>query len=166
MLFGKKPSTAASPQRLHCPQKQAIICIRALMLCEEQRFSGEGMKQKKGYKRGYPVAVLVGLENDHAVLWHVFSHVAKQHLTLKLSGKRTNEKALYNFHESVVDALRPSLKEGIRSIVVAAPMKTTYAKDFLDHVQRHHTYLIQSKGANRATFAELVGPADQPHKVA
>lgn len=124
------------------------------------------MKHKKGYRRGYPVAVLVGFENDHAVLWHVFSHVAKLHFTLKLSGERTDERALYNFHESVIGALRPTLKEGIRSIVVTAPMKTTYAKDFLDHVRRHHTYLIQLKSANRATFAELVGSADRPHKVA
>jgi stalled ribosome rescue protein Dom34 len=124
------------------------------------------MKQKKSYRRGYPVAILVGFENDHAVLWQVFSHVAKLHLTLKLSGKRTDGRVLYSFHESVVDALRPTLNEGIRSIVVTAPMKTTYAEDFLDHVRRHHAYLIQSKSANRATFAQLVGSADQPHKVA
>jgi stalled ribosome rescue protein Dom34 len=124
------------------------------------------MKQKKGYKRGYPVALLVGFEDDHAVFWQFFSHVVKLHLKLKLDGKRTDEKALYNFHESVVDALRPMLTEGVRSVVVTAPMKTTYAQDFLDHVQKHHTYLIQTKKSNRATFAKLVGSADQPHTVA
>jgi len=108
----------------------------------------------------------VGFEADHAVLWQVFSHVLKLHLTLELGGNRTDERVLYNFHESVVDALRPVLKEGVRSIVVTAPMKTTYATDFLGHVRKHHTYLIQSKKQNRATFAELVGSADQPHKVA
>ncbi len=124
------------------------------------------MKHKRGYKRGYPVAILLGFESDHAVLWHVFSHVAKLHVTLKLNGKRSDERVLYTFHESVVNALRPALVEGIRSIIVTAPMRTTYAQDFLDHVQRHHAYLIQSKGANRATFAQLVGSADEPHKVA
>ena len=124
------------------------------------------MKRKKGYKRGYSVALLVGFEDDHAVLWHVFSHVAKLHLTVKLDGRRTDERVLYNFHESVVNALRPMLKEGVRSIIVTAPMKTTYAADFLGHVRRHHTYLIQSKTPNRATFAELIGSADQPHRVA
>ena len=123
------------------------------------------VKRKQGYKRGYSVALLVGFEDDHAVLWQVFSHVVKLHLTFKLGRKRTDERALYNFHESVVDALRPLLKEGVRSIVVTAPMKTTYAADFLDHVRKHHTYLIQSKMPNRATFAELVGSADQYHKV-
>jgi stalled ribosome rescue protein Dom34 len=124
------------------------------------------MKHKRGYRRGYPVAVLVGFESDHAVLWHVFSHVVKLHLTLKLGGRRTDEGNLYSFHESVVHALRQTLKEGIRSIIVTAPMRTTYAQDFLDHVQRHHAYLLQPKSANRATFARLVGSADEPHKVA
>jgi stalled ribosome rescue protein Dom34 len=123
------------------------------------------MKRKKGYKRGYPVALLVGFEDDHVVLWQVFSHVVKLHLTLKLGRQRTNEKALYNFHESVVDALRPMLKEGVRSIVVTAPMKTTYAADFLDHMRKHHGYLMQLKSSNRATFAMLTGSADQPSKV-
>ena len=124
------------------------------------------VKRKRGYKRGYSVALLVGFEDDHVVLWQVFSHVVKLHLTLELGGKRTDERVLYNFHESVVDALRPVLKEGVRSIVVTAPKKTTYAADFLDHVRKHHAYLIQSKRPNRATFAELVGSADQPHRVA
>jgi len=112
------------------------------------------------------VALLVGFEDDHAVLWQVFSHVVKLHQTFKLEGKRTAEKALYNFHESVFDALRPLLEEGVRSIVVTAPAKTTYAADFLEHVRKHHTYLSQSKTLNRATFAEIAGSADQPHRVA
>jgi stalled ribosome rescue protein Dom34 len=123
-------------------------------------------KQKKSYKRGYPVALLIGFEDNYAVLWQIFSHVTKLHLTLKLDGKRTDQKSLYNFHESVINALRPVLEEGVRSIVVTAPMKTTYAQDFLDHVQKHHTYLTQTKTSNRTTFAKLAGSADQPHQVA
>jgi stalled ribosome rescue protein Dom34 len=123
------------------------------------------VKRKKGYRRGYSVALLVGFEDDHAVLWQVFAHVVKLHLTLKLGEKRTNEKALYNFHESVVDALRPMLEQGVRSIVVTAPMKTTYAADFLGHMRKHHSYLMQSKSPNRATFAMLIGSADQPQNV-
>lgn len=124
------------------------------------------MKRKRGYKRGYPVALLMGFEDDRVVLWQVFSHVVKPHLTLKLDGKRTDETTLYNFHESMIDALRPLLKEGVRSIVLTAPMKTNYTTDFLNHVRKHHTYLIQSKNPNRATFAQIIGSADQPSKVA
>jgi stalled ribosome rescue protein Dom34 len=112
------------------------------------------------------VALLVGFEDEHAVLWRIFSHVVKLSLRLELDGKRTDEKVLYNFHESVIDAIKPVLKEGVRSIVVTAPMKTTYAADFLVHVRKHHRYLIQSKSPNRANFAELVGSADDRSKVA
>lgn len=124
------------------------------------------MKQKKGYRRGYPVALMIGLEEDHAAAWQVFSQVVKPFHTLKFLGKRTDDKALYEFHESVLKAFRSTLKEGVRSVVVTAPMKTTYATDFLDHIRRHHAYLLQSKGSNRVTFAKLVGSADRPHDVA
>ncbi len=124
------------------------------------------MKRRRGYKRGYPVALLVGFKSDHAVLWQIFSHVVKLYLTLNLVGDRTDIRVLYNFHESVIEALRPLLKEGVRSVVVAAPMKTTYASDFLNHVRKHHKYLIQSKSPNGATFAQLVSSADNPNEVA
>jgi len=124
------------------------------------------VKRKRGYRRGYPVAVLVGFEDDHAVLWHIFSRVAKRSVRFDINRKRTADKAVYNFHESVVDALKPVLKEGVRTVVVAAPARTTYAQDFLDHINKHHRYLIQSKSPNRANFAELVGSADDHIKVA
>jgi len=124
------------------------------------------VKRKSRYRYGYPVAVLVGFEDDHAVLWRIFSRVAKLYLRLELDGKRTDEKVLYNFHESVVNSVKPVLKEGVRSIVVTAPVRTSYAQDFLEHVRKHHRYLIQSRSPNRANFAELVGSADNPIKVA
>jgi stalled ribosome rescue protein Dom34 len=99
-------------------------------------------------------------------MWQVFSQVIKKYCRLELDGKRTDERVLYNFHESIVNAWRPLLKEGVGSMVVTAPMKTTYAADFLDHVQKHHKHMFQSKKPNRANFAELVGSADQPHQVA
>jgi stalled ribosome rescue protein Dom34 len=108
----------------------------------------------------------MGFEDDHAVFWRIFSRVVKLSLRLELEGKRADEKVLYNFHESVVDALKPALKEGVRTIVVTAPARTSYAKDFLEHVRKHHRYLIQSKSPNRANFAELVGSADDQIKVA
>ena len=78
----------------------------------------------------------------------------------------SDEKVLYNFHESVVDALKPVLKEGIRTIVVTSPARTTYSQNFLVHVKKHHMYLIKLKSSNRANFAELVGSADDHLKVA
>jgi len=121
------------------------------------------VKRKQSHKRGYPVALLVGFEYDHAVLWQVFSHVAKLCLTLQLTEKRTDRRALYNFHESIVDALRPLTDEGIRSIVVTSPARTTYATDFLNHVRKHHSYLIRPERPDGISFTELVGSADKPY---
>jgi stalled ribosome rescue protein Dom34 len=124
------------------------------------------MKRKSRYRRGYPVALLVGFEDDNAVLWRIFSRVVKLSHRLEVEGKRTDEGVLYNFHESVVNTIKPVLKEGVRSVVVSAPARTTYAQDFLEHVRKHHRYLVQSKSPNRANFAELVGSADDRSKVA
>jgi stalled ribosome rescue protein Dom34 len=108
----------------------------------------------------------VGFEDDHVVLWRIFSRVVKLSLRLEFEGRRTDAQALYKFRESVVSALKPVLNEGVRTIVVAAPVRTTYAQDFLEHVRKHHRYLIQSKSPNRANFAKLVGSADDRIKVA
>jgi stalled ribosome rescue protein Dom34 len=115
-------------------------------------------KGRRRYRRGYPLAVLVGLEERRAVLWRVFSEVVKLDTTVERGGE------LYDFHESIVNALRPAFKEGIRSIVVVAPARTDYARSFLDHVRKHHTWLVRG-GPNVATFGELIGAAGQLHEV-
>ena len=120
-------------------------------------------KRRRRYKRGYPLAVLVGLEERRAVLWRVFSEVVKLDGTVE-RGPEAERGKLYDFHESIVNALRPALKEGVKSIVVAAPARTDHAKNFLDHVRKHHAWLIH-EGPNAATFGELVGSAVQLHDV-
>jgi len=118
----------------------------------------------KNYKRGYPVAVLVGIEQDHAALWNIFSQVAKQQQTIPLGGERKDSKTLYSFHEAIINALRPILKEGIKSIIAASPPRTSYAQDFLCHIKAHHTWLLQ--GPNKATFSQITGSASSPSQVA
>jgi stalled ribosome rescue protein Dom34 len=122
--------------------------------------------RKRRYRRGYPVAILVGFEADHAAIWRIFSQVAKPSLKVELAGRRTDEKILYNFHEQLIDALKPVFREGVKTIVVAAPARTIYTTDFMEHVRKHHRYLIQSKNHNRANFAEIVGSADSSLQVA
>ena len=124
------------------------------------------MKRRGHYRRGYPVAVLIGFERNRAVLWQVFSNVVKPHAVVEYDGRREDDTASYNFHESIVDALRAVLKEGVRSVVLTAPMRTDYSKRFLDHVRKHHAWLTQSKGLSTATFSELVGSAGELHEVA
>jgi stalled ribosome rescue protein Dom34 len=58
------------------------------------------------------------------------------------------------------------LKEGVRSIVIVAPIRTNFADVFLDHVKKHHSWMVQGKGSKSATFGVLVGSAGQLHEVA
>lgn len=118
----------------------------------------------KTYRRGYPVAVLIGLESDHAAIWQVFSQVAKLQQIIALGGNRSDPKATYNFHESIVNALRPTLKEGVKSIVIASPAKTNYAQELLSHIKTHQTWLFQ--GPSKASFSTITGSASTPSDVA
>ncbi len=111
----------------------------------------------KPYRRGYPVAVLAGIEQNQAAIWKIYSQVAKPDTTIRMEGIRSDAKALYSFHEAIVNALRPTLKEGVKSIIIAAPQKTSYSQDFISHVKGHHAWLFS--GANKATFKQLVGSA-------
>ena len=115
------------------------------------------MTPNKAYRRGYPVAVLVGIESDRAVLWKVFSHVVKPEETVPMNGARSDPKALYNFHEFIINSMRPSIKEGVRSLIIAAPARTNFKEKFLEHIRGHHTWLVQ--GPSKAVFSEMTGLA-------
>jgi stalled ribosome rescue protein Dom34 len=114
-------------------------------------------QRKRRYRRGYPVAILIGLGDNQAVLWNVFSQVVKPEKTLYLNGTRNDSKAMYNFHESILNAIRPMLNEGIRSIIVASPTRSMYAQNFIDHIHQHHLWLGQ--GPNKAVFSAVTGSA-------
>jgi stalled ribosome rescue protein Dom34 len=111
----------------------------------------------KPYRRGYPVAILTGIEQTQAAIWKIYSQVAKPEAIIHLEGTRSDTKALYSFHENIINTLRPTLKEGVKSIIIAAPQKTSYSQDFLNHIKGHHQWLFQ--GASKATFKLLVGSA-------
>jgi stalled ribosome rescue protein Dom34 len=112
---------------------------------------------KSGYRRGYAVAVIIGFAECSAGLWHVYSKVVKPVATVRLESDRKNVKAVYNFHEAIIDALRPTLKESVRSIIIVSPPRTTYTREFTEHMRIHHAWL--SKGANRVSVAEMMGSA-------
>jgi len=122
------------------------------------------LKTKKGYKRGYPVAILIGIEEDKAVLWKVFSKVVKPENAFPINGTRTNPKTLYNFHEAIINALRPTLKEGVRTVILTSPARTIHNQEFINHVHEHHTWLTQ--GPNKAAFSKITGAASTPSQVA
>ena len=125
--------------------------------------SGVNLAFRKNYRRGYPVALLVGVNENAASIWKVFTNVVKPERTVQIDGSRSDPKALYNFHEYIINALRPAMTEGIKSIVLAYPPRTSYAADFLKHIKDHHAWLIQ--GTTKAVFAEIVGTAASAHDV-
>jgi stalled ribosome rescue protein Dom34 len=56
------------------------------------------------------------------------------------------------------------LKEGVRSIVVASPPRTSFAQDFLNHIKAHHAWLLA--GTNKASISRISGSASSPPQVA
>jgi len=121
------------------------------------------MSPLKSYRRGYAVALLVGLGESQAVLWKVFSKIVKLEKIVSLAGSRKDVRALYNFHEAIVNEMRPMLSEGVKSVVVASAPRTNYAEEFLEHVRDHHAWLAH--GAERAAFAKMTGAATTVHEM-
>ena len=79
------------------------------------------------------MAILVGLVGGQAYLWNIYSEAVR-------SGERIQGDIGYNFYEEVVDALRPSFKQGIKSILIAAPDERDYRR-FMDHIRKHQSWL-------------------------
>jgi len=117
-------------------------------------------KRKTRIKRGHPVAILIGLHEDNAVFWRIFSESVKPDIIIKRVRKRKyqDSKQLYHFHEDIVDKLRPIIKEGLKSALLVSPPKKEYSREFLSHVQKHHKWLLK-KGENTVVFTEIVGAA-------
>ena len=115
-------------------------------------------KRKKRLKRGHPIAILIGLHNNDAVFWRIFSETIRFHFKINRGRKRRNQnkKQLYHFHEEIIDLLRPLIKEGIRSVIVLSPPKEQYSDEFLNHVTKHHSWLLK-KGDKQVVFSKIIG---------
>jgi stalled ribosome rescue protein Dom34 len=105
---------------------------------------------RRGGRRGYPLAVLIGLEGGQAFVWSVFSESVKP-------GERVLGDNEYNFYESVVDMLRPFIRQGVKSVLIAAPDEKDY-KRFMNHVSEHQGWLLNG-GLNSVVFEHLPKPA-------
>ncbi|UYP45861.1 hypothetical protein NEF87_002146 [Candidatus Lokiarchaeum ossiferum] len=116
-------------------------------------------KPKRKLKRGYPLALLIGFEPMRTIYWNIFSERAELRKIQKLPRKNDNmDKAqLYQFHENLVDELRPILKDGMKSVILVTAPKKKYSTLFLDHVSRHHQWMMSDKHPNSASFKLLTG---------
>ena len=112
-------------------------------------------KPKRKPKRGYPLALLVGFESMRMIYWNIFSERAELRMIQKLPRKNENmnKKQSYQFHEILVDELRPILKTGMKSILLITPPKKKYATAFL----AHHQWMLREKHSNSPSFKMLTG---------
>ena len=102
-------------------------------------------------RRGYPLAVLIGLDGGKATTWHVFSESVRP-------GDRIQGEDKFRFYESIVDLLRPSLKQGTKSVLVATDDEREYRR-FLGHIEKHQSWLLKGWGLNTASFEHVSEPA-------
>jgi len=114
-------------------------------------------RKKTRKKRGYPVAILIGFEPKKTVLWEVFSEMVKPLKTINLKKQREKlaENEIYNFHEEIIDAIRPHIKNGLKSLIIANPRNSLFSEQFQQHIQKHHKWLSQEKSTNLLTIGTI-----------
>lgn len=103
-------------------------------------------------RRGYPVAVMIGLENKKSYFWNVFSNSVKPGAVKVWTD---NE---YNFFESMVDELRPSIKQGVKTVLLASEDKKKH-DGFMGHIQKHQGWMLKGYELNRVSFQFIEGSA-------
>ena len=82
-----------------------------------------------------------------AVTWEVYSKSVKR-------GQKIGEASPYRLYESIVDAVRPKIKQGVKTILVASTDERDYAS-FMSHVERHQSWLLKGWELNKATFEHV-----------
>ena len=102
-------------------------------------------------RRGYPQAILIGLDGNRATLWTIFSESIRPGKTLTGEGD-------FPFYQSLIDVLRPSLKEGIKTILIVTSDEKEYQR-FLNHVKKHQGWLLNGWSLNTVTFEHVPGSA-------
>ena len=97
------------------------------------------------------MAMLVGLEGGQAFTWDIYSESVKP-------GERIRGDDEYNFYEGIVDVLRPGIREGVKTILVAAPDGRDYER-FMGHIGKHQGWLLRGWSLNTVTFERIPEPA-------
>ena len=90
---------------------------------------------------------MIGIQDHEAAVWNIYSESVNP-------GQRITGKSPYELHESIVDALRPQIKQGVKTVLVASADEKDYA-GFMDHVEKHHRWLIKGWDLNKATFEHV-----------
>ena len=119
-------------------------------------------KMKKRPKRGFLMALLIGFDEKEIHTWKVYSHSLRVYKTIKLTRKwkYLDDKQIYKLLEELVNLIRIVIRDGLKSILLASSQKKDCSTIFLDHINKHHQWLVRSKGYNRVSFGKIVGNAN------
>jgi stalled ribosome rescue protein Dom34 len=105
---------------------------------------------KRG-RRGYPTAILIGLDSQTANIWLVYSESIKQGKTISKTGK---DMTSYKHNEQIVEAVRALLPDGFNQIIISSPDRTRLTSNLLEHINKRHNWLIQ-----KVSIKEMQGKA-------
>jgi stalled ribosome rescue protein Dom34 len=103
-------------------------------------------------RRGYPAAILIGIDDEAAHIWLVYSESVKPGATIEKG--EDGEKASYKFYEKIIAAIKTLLPEGFNSVIVASEDKGKTSSLLTEHVAKHHRWLM-----DKATLRTLTGRA-------
>ncbi len=107
--------------------------------------------RKRRQRRGYPVALLLGLEEKRAVTWNVYSESIKPLVTLRMGpgGSKGTSNPGFRFFEDIITRLKQSFSTGVKTLVIASFKErgkgSNVADDFMAHLKKHHGYLFKGK---------------------
>ena len=91
--------------------------------------------------------MMIGIRGLEAVTWEIYSESVKR-------GQKIDETSPYRLYEAIVDAVRPQIKQGVKTILVASTDEKDYAS-FMSHVERHQSWLLKGWDLNKATFEHV-----------
>jgi len=100
---------------------------------------------------------MIGIRGQEAVTWEVYSKSVKR-------GQKISEASPYRLYETIVDAVRPLIKQGVKTILVASIDEKKYVS-FIRHVEKHQSWLLKGWELNKATFEHLPMAAMDEHQV-
>lgn len=101
----------------------------------------------------------MGLEEKIAYIWHLYSSKFEIVGTIKKGGVHSHQNPIYTFFETLIDKIRPIIREGTRSIVIVTPPKSEIFNIFLLHIKDHHQWLINPKSQNKVSLTNIIGKA-------
>ena len=94
-------------------------------------------------KKGYSIGLCIAFNEWGARVYQLLSLKSKLIKNITLGKKYVNfdQKELYKFNESIIDIIRPLIREQNRAIVIVAPKKSKYFEYFSLHIKKGHRWL-------------------------